>query len=103
MDVGRSPGVVVVAPGICSRLNGGKTILAVGIGQHTARAHKVRVKWCIVLIDFMDVAATSVRLPYLDQGVRYRPVIFIEYLSSHDDPFPNRLTIFYRIAREIII
>jgi len=97
MDMGRSPGVVMVAPGVSAWANGGEAVLAILIGQTAAGPAKVGVERRVVLIDPVEVAAAGVGLPNLDQGIGNRAIVFIQHAAGDDDPLANHLTVLHRV------
>src|SRR5712692_6508642 len=103
MNVGWPPGIMMVAPGVRARLDRRETILAVTVGEYAACSRKIRVKWRRVLIVLLNVAATGVGLPYLDQGIRHGPVVFVKNAPGYDDAFAKRLAVFDRVARQVVI
>src|SRR5439155_26155655 len=69
MDVGRSPGVRVIEPGIGSRTNRQEAIDAILIGQTATHAQEVGIERSGPLITLVPVAASSIGLPDLQEGV----------------------------------
>ena len=90
VNVGGAPGVVMIAPGICARANGEKTIAAFGIGDGVASTSEMGVQRGVVLIVFVEIAASRVSLPELDERVRDGTEIFVKDLAADDDTFAER-------------
>src|SRR6266699_3447254 len=91
MDMGWSPGIRVIEPGIGSRANGQKAIHPLVIGHTTTHAQEVWIDRPRPLIAFVQVAASSVGLPYLEQRMRHRSSTLVEHTARHNDALPDRL------------
>src|SRR6266404_9677596 len=85
MDMVRPPGIVVIAPGIGARLDRSEPIPAVIIGVDAALAAKIRIERRVVLVARVLIAAGSIGLPDLDNGLGYRPAILVGDPAVHDD------------------
>src|SRR5579885_3243606 len=103
MDMGRSPGVGVIEPGIGSRANGQEAIHTLRIGQTTPHTQKIGIKWPWPLIAFMQVASCCIGLPDLQQCMGYWIPKFIQDAPGHNDALADSLTTGSGIAREISI
>jgi|SRR4029077_3882285 len=90
MDVGRPPGIVVIAPRITSRLDGDEAVPTFVIGEGAAEASEIRIERGIVLVERVQVSSGSIRLPKFHQRARDGTGIFIEYSPRDDDPFAHR-------------
>src|SRR6266852_3666241 len=101
MNVCRTPRIVVIEPGIGPRLDGHEPISAIFVRQRAARPAEVWIEWRRVLVPLMQIAACGIRLPDLDQGVRYRTSVVIQYLAGDDDALALRLS--RMLAREGIV
>src|SRR5215207_617139 len=99
MDVGGTPGVGMILPGIGAGLDSGEAVAALRVGDDTAGPGKVRVDRRRMLVDDMDVAARGVRLPDFEERVRNRPAVLVEHASGHDDALAERLA--GVLAREV--
>src|SRR5262245_28377586 len=99
MDVRRAPGVVVVTPGIFARTDRGEAVAALAIGQSAPAAGEIRVERSVVLVGRMGIAAGGVGLPDLDQRVRHRLAVLVQYSAAYDDPLADRLP--FVLSREI--
>ncbi len=93
VDVGRTPGVVVVAPGIGAGLDGDEAVVALGIRLRAAGAGEIRIERRRMLIDDMDIAAAGIGLPQLDQRVGHAAAVLVEHMAVHDDAFAERLAL----------
>jgi hypothetical protein len=91
VDVGRPPGVVVVAPGIGAGLDGDELVVAVGIRDAAAGAGEVGIERRGMLVDDVDVAARRIALPDLDEGMRYGTAGLVEQAALDDDALAERL------------
>src|SRR2546429_4082421 len=103
MDVRRTPGVRVVLPGICTRTNGQEPVDTVFICQAAAHAQKVRIKRSWPLIPFVEVAASGIGLPDLQEGVRHRFATVVEHTAGHNDALADRLAAGPRVACEVCV
>ena len=56
--------------------------------QHTPAAGTIRIQRGRMLISFVYVPATSIRLPDFDQRIRDGTPIVIEHAPRHADPLP---------------
>src|SRR5258706_5553745 len=91
MDMGRPPGVVMIAPRIGAGFYRDELVVAFAIRLHAARARKIRVERRGVLIDDMDIAAAGIGLPDLEQRIRHAAAVFIQHMAMHDDALAERL------------
>ena len=103
MDVGWSPGVVVITPGVGSGTNGGELIFTLFIGQATPRPGKVGIEGGGVLVIDMDVTPGGIGLPQFNQSMRHSAAAIIHHPSGYQNPFPNRFARFDSIARQVMI
>src|ERR1700730_16164843 len=85
MNMGRTPGVGMIAPGICAGLDAHEAIAAFVIGRCPPSAGKIRVKRCGMLIPLMDISASCVGLPHLNQRIPNRPAVLVENAPRHND------------------
>src|SRR5579883_1565567 len=92
MDVGRTPSVVMIEPGIRARLDGDEAIGAVLIGQGAAGATEIRVQRRRMLIVDVSVATRRVGLPDLDEGVGNRASVAVEDAPTDDDALAERFS-----------
>src|SRR5215831_531934 len=93
MDVIRAPGVRVVAPRVCARLDGDERVSAVVVRERAAATAEVRVERRAVLVDDVAVATGRVRLPDLDELAPERPTVRVEDATADDDPLSERLAL----------
>jgi hypothetical protein len=91
VDVVGTPGVVVIAPRVCARLDRHEAVAAVAIGEHPAEAVEVRIERRVVLIAFVVVAPAGVGLPQLEHRVGDRAIGLVGDLAGDDDPLALRL------------
>ena len=97
----RTPGIVVIEPGIRTGLDRHKTVVAVLVSERASRTAEIWIEWRGVLIALMLVSSRGVCLPYLDQRIRDGPAVVIEHTAGHDDALPQRFR--RMLAREIVI
>ena len=93
VDVGRTPGVVVIAPGIGAGLDGDEAVVAVRVRLRAAGAGEIRIERRGMLVDDMDVAAAGIGLPDFDQRVRHAAAVLVEHMAVHDDALAERLAL----------
>src|ERR1700682_6150383 len=93
VDVGRTPGIVVIAPGIGAGLDGDETVIALRIRLRAAGTGEIRIERRRMLVDDMDVAAAGIGLPQFDQRIRHAAAVFIEHMAVHDDALAKRLAL----------
>src|SRR6266566_925060 len=96
VDVCRAPGVVVVPPRIGAGRDGDEPVPAARVGDGAPDPVEVRVEGRGVVLARVPVAPARVRLPDLDERVRYRPPVRVEHLAGHDDPLSLRLAVVLR-------
>src|SRR4051794_19424949 len=92
MDMGRSPGVVVIAPGISPRLDGDEFVVAGAVGLRPSRPGEIRIERRGMLVDYMDVTPAGISLPNLDQCIGHAATVFIQHMTVHNDALAERLT-----------
>src|SRR5690242_7638409 len=88
----RTPGVVVVAPGVFAGTNSQKAIAAVPVGEGVAAAGEIWVQRRVVLVARMQVTPGGIGLPYFDHSVRHRPPILIQHPPAYRNSFAQRFT-----------
>src|SRR5580692_3107957 len=88
MNVGRAPGIVMIAPRVGARLYAREAVAALVIGQRPSSTHKIWVNGSRMIIDNMSIAASGVCLPDFDECIAQRPSAFIEHAARDDDSFP---------------
>src|SRR5579884_1756157 len=103
MDVGWTPGIGVILPGISTRPNRQKPIDPLCIGQTPAHTQEVRIERSRPLIPFMEVAASRIGLPDLQECIRHWIATVVEHTTGHNDTLTNRLPPSPGIAGEICI
>jgi hypothetical protein len=91
MDMSRSPGIRVIEPGIGSRTNGQEAIDTIVIGQTATHAQEIGIERPRPLIAFVQVAASSIGLPDLQQCMRRRSSMLVEHTACHNDALPDGL------------
>src|SRR2546427_7312714 len=92
MDVGRTPGVGMVQPGVCSWANRQETIDPVLICKTAAHAQEVGIERPRPLIPFVQIPASGIGLPDLQERVRHRSATVVEYATGHNNALSNSLT-----------
>src|SRR6266849_11124094 len=101
MDVGRTPGIGVVLPGIRARTNSQEAIDTVFICHTTANAEEIRIERPRPLITFVKVAASGIGLPDLQEGVRHGLPTLVEHSSGNNDALADGLAAGRGITCEI--
>src|SRR6266567_2476237 len=101
MDVGRTPGVRVILPGIGTRTDRQEAVDPVCIRQTAAHAQEVRVERPWPLIPFVEVTTSGIGLPDLQEGVGHRIATVVEYAARYDDTLAYRLAAGPGVACEI--
>src|SRR6266702_2890272 len=92
MDVGRTPGVRVILPGIGTRTDRQEAVDPVCIRQTAAHAQEVRIERPWPLIPFVEVTPSGIGLPDLQEGVRHWIATVVQHAAGHDDALADRLT-----------
>src|SRR5262249_42078384 len=92
MNVGRTPGIVVITPRICSRFHRSEFVAAILVGKHSPCACEVGIKRGMVIIFFMEIAACRIGLPDFHKSMWNRSPAIIHYASCHDDSFAEWLS-----------
>ena len=92
MNVGRSPGIVVVIPWVRAGFDRHKLIAAVGIGQGSSRPCEIWIERGEVFVLFMAITSGSIGLPDFQQGVRNWPATITEHASRHNHAFAEWFT-----------
>ena len=82
MNVGRTPCVVVIAPGVATGPDRDEAVMAIGVGQGVTTTGEVGIEWRIVLIDSVQISSSGVGLPDFHQRVCHGPRIFVECPQS---------------------
>ena len=93
MDVGRSPRIVMVAPGIGARLDGDEPVIAFAVGLCASGAGEVRIERRRMLVANMDIASAGIGLPEFDQCVGHAASVFIQHMAMHDDALSDRFAL----------
>src|SRR5258708_39376514 len=91
MNVGRTPGIGVVLPGIRPRTNCQEAVAPCFIRQTAAHAQEVRIERPRPLISFVEVPASGIGLPDLQERVGHRMATVVEYATGHNDALADRL------------
>src|SRR5271154_5129619 len=92
MDVGWTPGIVVVVPRVGAGLDRHKPITAVGIGQGSSGPGEIWIQRRGVIVLFVAITSGSVGLPDFQQSVRNWPATIVEDSPLHNDAFAERFT-----------
>src|SRR6266566_9705592 len=85
MDVGRTPGVRVVLPGIRTRANRQEAVDTACIRQTAAHAQEVRIERPRPLIAFVKVTASGIGLPDLQERVGRWISTIVKHATGHND------------------
>src|SRR5262245_24591051 len=101
MKVRRTPGVVMIAPGIRAGPDCGEDIVTVIVGEATAGSDEVGIERRRVIVARVQITAGCVGLPELYESPPYRTPIFIEHAASDDDSLPLRFSL--ALAREVVV
>src|SRR5580704_16882045 len=100
MNVGRPPGIAMIAPRVGARFDGNETIVAALVRDRAPGAAEVRVKRRAMIVDMVTITAGRIALPQFNQRVRNRPAILVHYTAGDDDPLAQRLACM--LAREVV-
>ena len=92
MNVHGPPCVGVVAPWIGAGLDGLKAIIPIRVGEGAPASGEVRIKRCVMLFDFMPVAAGGIGLPNFHKSAGNRAAVFVENVAMHVDAFADRVS-----------
>src|SRR6266487_5278408 len=101
MNVSRPPGIRMVFPGIRTRANRQETIDTFFIRQTAAYSKKVRVERSWPLIPFVEIAASGIGLPDLQERIRHSLPALIKHPAGHNNALTNCLAASSSISREI--
>jgi hypothetical protein len=91
MDMSWAPGIVVVAPRVCTRFDGHKLVSAVGIGQGAPGPTEVWVHRCRMLVHLVAITSGSVGLPDFYQGVGNRVSPIVQHVAGQHDALSQGL------------
>src|SRR5215207_1522126 len=91
MYVRRTPGVVVILPGIGPGLYRHEPVAALVVREASPHPREVRVERSRVPVVLMGVASGGVGLPDLDEAAPYRPSVGVEDAPGNDNPLTQRL------------
>src|SRR3989442_12333575 len=103
MDVCRSPGIGVVLPGIRPRANRQEAVDPLFIRQTAAHAQEVRIERPRPLISFVEVPASGIGLPDLQERVGHRMATVAEHATGHNDTLADHLAAGPGVAWEAAI
>src|SRR5688572_11791092 len=103
MDMGRTPGVEVVAPRVRAGTDGRERIHAIFIRENPAPTMKIRIEWGVMLVVVVQVASGRIRLPDFDERIRYGTPCIVKYTPRDDDPLADRGVCFDSISRQIVV
>src|SRR4249919_1194603 len=101
MDVCWTPGVWMVLPGIRTRTNRQEAVHTVFIRQAAPNAEEVRIERPRPLIAFVEVTASSIGLPDLQERVWHRISTVVEHASGYNDALADCLSTGPRVACEV--
>src|SRR5438874_13775676 len=91
MDVGRTPGVRVVLPGIGTRTDRQEAVDPFRIRQVAAHTQEVRIERPRPLIPFVEVTPSRIGLPDLQESVRNWFAMVVQHAACHDDALADGL------------
>jgi hypothetical protein len=92
MDMGRTPGIVMILPWVCARPDGGESIDAMLIRQCAAGAGEVGIERRGVLVLRVPIAARGIGLPNLDECLRHGMAVIIQHPAGDYDAFAVRFS-----------
>src|SRR5262245_25464182 len=75
----------MVAPGIGTRLDADKPIIALRVRDTAAGARKVGIERRVVLVHNVAIPAGRIALPDLDKAIGHRPPTLVEHTPLDDD------------------
>src|SRR5437899_2954719 len=101
MNVGWTPGIRMVLPGIRTWTNGQKAIDTIFIRQTAANAEEIRIEWPRPLIPLVKVATSGIGLPDFQERVRYGIPTVVEHAAGHNDALADCLAAGPGVAREV--
>src|SRR3981189_1392476 len=93
MDVGRTPGVVVITPGIGAGLDGDEAVVAFRVRLRAAGTGKIRIERRRMLVDDMYVTAAGIGLPQFDQRIPHAATAFVAHMPPPDDALAERFAL----------
>src|SRR5467141_1434525 len=93
MDMGRPPGVVMIAPRIGAGLYRDEPVVTLGVGLRAPGAGKIRIERGRMLVADVDVTAAGIGLPDLEQRIRHAVGVFVQHMAVHDDALAERLAL----------
>src|SRR6266702_6569845 len=91
MNVGRTPGVGMVLPGIRTWTNRQESVDTVFIRQTASNAKEVRIKRTRPLIPFMEVTSSGIGLPDLQKCVWHWISTVVKHATGHNDTLTDGL------------
>jgi hypothetical protein len=99
--VGRAPGVVVVLPRVCPRLDRHEAVAALLVGEASSCPREVGVERRGVPVELVGVVSRGVGLPDLDQAVSDRAAVAVQYSPRDEDSLPQGLACV--LASQVVI
>ena len=90
MNVGRSPGIRMIAPWIRSGLDGDKAVIAGVVRDRAAGSQKIWIERRRMAVPRMAIATGCIRLPHFHQRVRNTAAVFVDDTSGDDDALAQR-------------
>src|SRR5690554_3400601 len=106
VNVGRTPAIHIVGPGVRTRLDGAETVPALLIGQTAAHATETGVQRRQIAIITVAVAPTGIGLPHLYQSMRYRFAELVDHTTKHNDALALRQDMafaFAKVKQQIVV
>ena len=103
MNVGGTPGIVMVAPRVGARPDADKPILAFFVGHAAAGPAEVGIMGGIMPVAFVRIASGGIGLPHFNQSIGHRAAVFFQHAAGDDDALPDRFPSPARIGGQIIV
>jgi len=103
MDMGRTPAIDVVAPGIGPGLHRSEKVSSFGVRKRAPAATEIRINGRKIGVLLVPIAAARIGLPKFDERIRNWPPALIKYTAVHDDALTDRITRLCVVADKIVV